>query len=132
MSQNEFQRVGVIWCGNVLIIYLWPQQNAFNNFPRQCINHDLHNSFGVSRSYPRQCDVSMLIPSSKSKGELNLLLLGLGLSLLLDVVLSTTLLSLAGVVLLLVLSLCSRVASDARDGTANGARDAVCDSRAQV
>jgi len=48
-------------------------------------------------------------------------LLGLSLGLLLDVVLGTALLGLAGVVLLLVLGLGGRVARDARDGAAHGA-----------
>lgn len=46
--------------------------------------------------------------------------------------LGTALLRLAGVVLLLVLCLCSRVAGDAGDGAAHCSRDAVCDSGAEV
>lgn len=46
--------------------------------------------------------------------------------------LSTALLRLAGVVLLLVLGLGSRVAGDAGDGAAHGARHAVCDAGAEV
>lgn len=70
----------------------------------------------------------MFAVSHKRKSHL----LGLGLSLLLDVVLGTALLGLAGVVLLLVLSLGGRVAHDAGDSTAHGAGDAVCDARAEV
>lgn len=46
--------------------------------------------------------------------------------------LSTTLLGLAGVVLLLVLSLSSRVAGDTGDSAAHGSRDAVCDAGTEV
>lgn len=47
------------------------------------------------------------------------LFLSLSVGLLLDVVLGTALLGLAGVVLLLVLGLGSRVTGDARDGTSH-------------
>lgn len=46
--------------------------------------------------------------------------------------LGTALLGLAGVVLLLVLGLSSRVAGDTGDGAAHRSRDAVRDSRAEV
>lgn len=59
-------------------------------------------------------------------------LLGLSIGLLLDVVLGTALLGLAGVVLLLVLGLGGRVAGDTGDGAAHGTRDAVCDAGAEV
>lgn len=59
-------------------------------------------------------------------------LLGLSLGLLLDVVLGTALLGLAGVVLLLVLGLGGRVAGDTSDGAAHGSGDTVCDAGAKV
>lgn len=59
-------------------------------------------------------------------------LLGLSLSLLLNVVLGTALLGLASVVLLLVLGLGGRVASDAGDGATHSSGDAICDARAEV
>lgn len=120
---------GVFICG---AIYLGVQNNAFthSSSPNASSITTLLNFGGYQNHVSRESRIA----SSSSRPKIIGVpcLLGLSLSLLLDVVLGTALLGLAGVVLLLVLGLGARVTRDAGDGAAHGAGDAVCDARAEV